>query len=52
MVKHGNVSFLTWEKQVPSLMDEKRRYLALVSAKYLLFPSTRDGTSISMKTTL
>ena len=28
-------------------MDGKRRYLELVSARYLLFPSTRDGTSIS-----
>ena len=30
MVKHVNVSFLSWEKQVPSLVDGKRRYLALV----------------------
>ena len=55
--------FLSWEKQVPSLVDGKRRYLTLVSdfvswdeatknhsftsATYLLLSSTRDGTSIS-----
>ena len=31
MVKHVNVSLLSWEKQVPSLVDRKRMYLALVS---------------------
>ena len=31
MVKHVNVSFLSWEKQVPSLVDGKRRNLARVS---------------------
>ena len=30
-VKRVNVTFLSWEKQVPSLVDGKRRYLALVS---------------------
>ena len=30
-VKRVNVSFISWEKQVLSLVDGKRRYLALVS---------------------